>query len=113
MSTTTQQINIGTTPNDDTGDKIRAGGDIINQNTTKLFNLSNKIDDGKLHIFKFPGNTDISQIEQDDLINGIVTVATKKYFIESQYVTGDVAIFGTEAGGFNDGSYKTFKYRIL
>ncbi|MEK0369749.1 MAG: hypothetical protein QQN55_01140 [Nitrosopumilus sp.] len=113
MSTTTDPINVGTAPNDDTGDKIRTGGQIINANTVKLFNLSNKIDEGKMSIFKYTGNVDISIIQQKDVVSGIVEDGANKFFIESQYVTGDVSLFGTEAGNFNDGSYKNYKYRKL
>ena len=51
MPTTTQPINVGLAPNDNTGDPIRTGGQIINENTLKLFNLSNKIDETKVQVF--------------------------------------------------------------
>ena len=113
MSTTTQQINLGTTPNDNTGDPLRDGGAIINANTTKLFNLSNKIDEGKMHVFKYTGNVDIAIIEINDIVTGIIEVTGSKYFVESQYNGGVATDFGTEANDFSDGSYTTFKYRIL
>ena len=113
MSTTTTPIDVGTSPNDNTGDPLRTGGQIINENTTKLFNLSNKIDEGKMHVHKYTGNTDISIIEQNDFVSGIVEDGANKFFVESQYNTGDTSVFGTEAGDFNDGSYITFKYRKL
>ena len=113
MSTTITAINVGTAPNDNTGDPLRNGGQIINENTTKLFNLSNKIDEGKMHVFKYTGNVDISIIQQNDIVTGIIVVSGTTYFIKAQYNTGDTSIFGTEANDFNDGSYKTFEYTNL
>lgn len=110
MSTTTSNINLGTSPNDGTGDPIRDGGQIINDNTLKLFNLSNKIDEGKLQIYKYPGNTDISTTQQNDFVSGIIVSGGVKYFIKAQYNTGSLTDFGTEANGFNDGSYITLDY---
>ena len=114
MSTTITPINIGAAPNDNTGDKIRNGGDIINQNTVKLFNLSNKIDEGKLNVWKYPGNFDITvNVQQKDLVEGIIESAGIKYFIKAQYNTGSDTDFGTVGGFFNDGSYNTISFDQL
>ncbi len=111
--TTTTPIDIGIAPNDGNGDPIRTGGDIINDNTLKLFNLSNKVDNAKMQVFKYPTNSDISTTEQNDFVHGIVVDGLDKYFIEAQYNTGSITDFGTVAGNFNDGSYVTFKYRKI
>lgn len=115
MSTTLEELNIGLAPNDDTGDRIRPGGQIIKDNFTKLFNLSNKIDIGKLQIYKdIDGPGDITQISQDDVIQGIIKVSAVKYFIFAKYSgVGLVTDFGTVANDFNDGSYLTYEYTIL
>lgn len=114
MSTAISPINVGTAPNDKTGSKIRTGGQIINENTTKLFNLSNKIDEGKMSIFKYTGNTDISAIEIKDLVSGIIVEGANKYFVKGQYKgTGSVDDFGTAANDFEDGSYYMLDYLEL
>ena len=113
MSTTTTPINLGTSPNDNTGDPLRNGGQTINENTLKLFNLSNKIDETLLQIYKYPGNTDITTTQQNDVVTGIIDVGGSKYFIKAQYNTGLLTDFGTVANDFNDGSYKTFEYTNL
>lgn len=110
MSTTTSNINLGTSPNDGTGDPIRDGGQIINDNTLKLFNLSNKIDEGKIGVYKYPGNTDISTVQQNDPVSGIVEDGGQKYFIFAKYNTGSLTNYGTEANKFQDGSYITYFY---
>jgi len=114
MSTTTTPIGLGAAPNDGNGDPLRTGGQTINANTIKLLNLSNKIDEGKLNVWKYPGNTDITvNVEQNDIVQGIIESAGTKYFIKSQYNTGPDSDFGTLAGDFNDGSYKTLEYTEL
>ena len=51
-----QTINIGSSPNDGNGSTIRAGGDIVNDNFTELYN---KLGDGTdLHALTFPDRTD-------------------------------------------------------
>lgn len=113
--TTLEQINVGAAPNDNTGDKIRDGGIKINTNTTKIGNLLNKIDIGKVEVFKdVDGPGDIANIAQDDVIQGIIKVSGIKYFIFSKYSgVGSVTDYGTVANDFNDGSYKTYEYTIL
>lgn len=39
-----QEINIGTIPDDDTGDTLRDGGDKINENFTELYTLVDGIE---------------------------------------------------------------------
>jgi len=112
--TTLEQINVGAAPNDDTGDSIRNGGIKVNANTTKIGNLLNKIDVDKLQVFKdMDGTGDIANIEQNDVVRGIIKVTGIKYFIFAKYNTGDALDFGTVANDFNDGSYKTYEYTIL
>lgn len=106
-------INVGTAPNDTTGDPLRTGGILLNSNLSKLKDLTQVTEFGCLSIFKYDGNTDITQVEQKDVVETIITVATIKYFIKAQYNTGDPTIFGTEAGLFNDGSYNTIEFDEL
>lgn len=113
MSTQIEQIELGAAPNDKTGTPLRNGGAIINENTTKLFNLSNKIDEGKMHVFKYPANTSITAIEQKDYIEGIIESEGVKYFIKAQYNTGPDDDFGTASGFFNNGSYYTLNFTEL
>ena len=111
MATTLEQINVGAAPNDDTGDKIREGGIKINNNTTKIGNLLNKIDEGKVQVFKDVGGPgDVANIAQDDVIRGIIEVAAVKYFIFAKYSgVGLVTDYGTVANDFNDGSSSSGK----
>lgn len=50
-----QTINIGTSPNDHTGDTLRDGGSKINANFTELYGLISATD-----VFRFRGNCDLS-----------------------------------------------------
>jgi hypothetical protein len=114
MSTTTTPIGLGVAPNDGNGDPLRNGGETINANTVKLFNLSNKIDEGKIAVWKYPGNTDITvTVQQNDVVTGIIESAGIKYFIKAQYNTGPDTNFGTIGGFFNDGSYNTISFDEL
>ena len=109
----TEPIDIGLAPNDGQGDPIRSGGEIINDNTLKLYNLSNKVQANFMQIFKHPNNGDIEIVEQNDVVNGIIGYLGELFFVETQYNSGNINDFGTLAGNFNDGSYITYKYRKL
>ena len=113
MNTTLEELNIGLAPNDGQGDKIRPGGEIIKDNFTKLFNITNRIEEGLLTVYRYPGNPNIAAIEQKDVVEGIIEEGGFKYKIEAQYNTGDISDFGTAAGFFNDGSYNTSNFRQL
>ena len=112
--TTLEQINVGTSANDNTGDPIRTGGQKINNNTTKIGNLLNKIDIGLIQVFKYPGNSNVTvNVQQKDIVTGIIESAGVKYFIKAQYNTGLDTDFGTVGGFFNDGSYNTISFDEL
>ncbi len=106
-------IDVGTTPNDNTGDPLRNGGILLNSNLSKLHDLTKVIEFGNSSIWKYDGNVDITQVEQKDVVEAVITVATVKYLIKAQYNTGDPTNFGTAAGFFQDGSYNTISFTQL
>lgn len=70
-----QTINIGSSPNDGNGSTIRAGGDIVNDNFTELYN---KLGDGTdLHALTFPDRTDtvVTRDATETLTNKTINVA--------------------------------------
>ena len=70
-----QTINIGSSPNDGNGSTIRAGGDIVNDNFTELYN---KLGDGTdLHALTFPDRTDtiVTRDATETLTNKTISVA--------------------------------------
>ena len=70
-----QTINIGSSPNDGNGSTIRAGGDIVNDNFTELYN---KLGDGTdLHALTFPNRTDtvVTRDATETLTNKTINVA--------------------------------------
>ena len=71
-----QTINIGSSPNDGNGSTIRAGGDIVNDNFTELYN---KLGDGTdLHALTFPNRTDtvVTRDATETLTNKTINVAS-------------------------------------
>ena len=71
-----QTINIGSSPNDGNGSTIRAGGDIVNDNFTELYN---KLGDGTdLHALTFPDRTDtvVTRDATETLTNKTINVAS-------------------------------------
>ena len=112
-NTTLETIGLGAAPNDDTGDPIRTGGQKMNSNFGKLFDITNRIEEGLLTVYRYPGNPNIAFVEQKDLVQGIIEVSGTKYFIKAQYNTGDISDFGTPAGFFNNGSYNTISFDEL
>ena len=70
-----QTINIGSSPNDGNGSTIRAGGDIVNDNFTELYN---KLGDGTdLHALTFPNRTDtvVTRDATETLTNKTISIA--------------------------------------
>lgn len=112
-NTALEQLGLGAAPNDNNGDKIRPGGQKINDNFTKLFNITNRIEEGLLTVYRYPGNPNVAVVEQKDVVKGIIESAGIKYLIEAQYNTGDIPNFGTVGGFFKDGSYNTISFTEL
>lgn len=68
---TLEQIGVGATANDGTGDALRTGGIKINANNDKLFVLTRVVQSNTLQVFKAFGNENINVLEVGDLVKGL------------------------------------------
>ena len=88
-----EQIGVGSTPNDNTGDPLRDGGIKINNNFIKLEKVRRIVFSGELQIYKGIqnglANISIESIEPNDAVSGWISESI--FIIFGQYISGDTS----------------------
>lgn len=105
---TRQVINIGTDPNDGTGDNLRLGADKINDNFEELYTLQSET----LNAAGFPGATNISKIQS--AINQAVATGAERVFVPATMLPYDATqiVFSTSVRMVREGGNWT-DYDVL
>ncbi len=95
-----QVINIGTNPNDGTGDTIRDGGVKINDNFTELYDFKSE------SIIRVKQASDLNNIDSSKIyvIDGVINMGTTEVEVRSGGLniigyTFEVSKFGWSGGG--------------